>query len=401
MKAKNIVFVHGLFGWGPGELGGLRYWGDALAQFAPRFAVHEAKCGALSSFHDRACELFAQIAGTRVDYGDAHSREADHARFSRTYAGRGILPVPGWSKDDPVILIGHSAGAQTCMQLQQLLADDFWGLGTSADWVEAIVSVSGVINGSLLTYKFGCDKSTGRLKRIPSVLIGEALDLLSTLSNLAPNFFDLYLDQWVGDPAQRRADLLKRLDESVFLEGKDNLAYDLSLQGCLDANRKFKTEDSSYYLSIVTRATHQESFLNLPQMKKKQRPDPSIIFFLKSGAKYQGYEIDFASPPIEGWGSGDLAISKWRENDGAVSCISQQYPLAAPPERVGGEGIFARAGGIDRGKWYFERVDDTLGRGFDHFDPVVGSWLKPSDMTLREDQRRLYRKLATLFIQLP
>ena len=30
MKANHIVFVHGLFGWGPGELGGIPYWGGAL-----------------------------------------------------------------------------------------------------------------------------------------------------------------------------------------------------------------------------------------------------------------------------------------------------------------------------------------------------------------------------------
>ena len=33
MKAKHIVFVPGLFGWGPGELGGFPYWGGAMEQF--------------------------------------------------------------------------------------------------------------------------------------------------------------------------------------------------------------------------------------------------------------------------------------------------------------------------------------------------------------------------------
>jgi triacylglycerol lipase len=400
MRAKDIVFVHGLFGWGPRELGGLPYWGDALAQFAPAFSTHEAKCGAVSSFHDRACELFAQIAGTRVDYGDAHSREADHARFSRNYNDMGFLP--GWSKDKPVILVGHSAGAQTCLQLQQLLAEDFWNRGTSADWVEAIVCVAGVLNGSTLGYKFGCDKKTGKLTGIPSFLIGEALGLLSALSSPAANFLDLYLDQWAGDPAQPRADMMKRFDRSAFLEGKDNLAYDLSLQGCRDANKKFRTNESSYYLSIVTRATHEASLLNLPLIRKKQRPDGSILLLLRDTARYQASEVEFASPPIEGWGAGDLAIEKWRENDGAVSCISQRYPFTANPQPVGRDGLFAPAGGgLDRGKWYFERVDDAIGRGFDHFDPVVGAWLKPWDATLRDDHRRLYRKLAELLRELP
>jgi hypothetical protein len=61
MKSKYIVFVRGLFGWGSGELGGLPYWGDALAQFEGVFKTHWAKCGPISSFHDRACELIGTL----------------------------------------------------------------------------------------------------------------------------------------------------------------------------------------------------------------------------------------------------------------------------------------------------------------------------------------------------
>ncbi len=88
MKSKNIVFVPGLFGWGPGELGGLPYWGDALAQFEGVFKTHWVKCGPISSFHDRACEVFAQIKGAEVDYGAVHSEEAGHAQKSRDYYGK-------------------------------------------------------------------------------------------------------------------------------------------------------------------------------------------------------------------------------------------------------------------------------------------------------------------------
>ncbi len=39
MKSKSIVFVPGLFGWGPGALEGLDYWGGALAQFEGVFTT--------------------------------------------------------------------------------------------------------------------------------------------------------------------------------------------------------------------------------------------------------------------------------------------------------------------------------------------------------------------------
>jgi triacylglycerol lipase len=103
MKSKNIVFVHGLFGWGPGELGGLPYWGDALAQFEGVFNTHEVKCGPISSFHDRACEVFAQIKGTQVDYGAAHSEEAGHDQKSRDYSGKTF--VQNWSARLPKMML--------------------------------------------------------------------------------------------------------------------------------------------------------------------------------------------------------------------------------------------------------------------------------------------------------
>jgi hypothetical protein len=59
MKANHIIFVPGLFGWGPGEIGGFPYSGDAMNQFAG-FKTHWVKCGPISSFHDRACEVFAK-----------------------------------------------------------------------------------------------------------------------------------------------------------------------------------------------------------------------------------------------------------------------------------------------------------------------------------------------------
>jgi hypothetical protein len=48
VKAKHIVFVPGLFGWGPGELGGFPYWGGALSQFDGRPRVARIAVPAVS-----------------------------------------------------------------------------------------------------------------------------------------------------------------------------------------------------------------------------------------------------------------------------------------------------------------------------------------------------------------
>jgi triacylglycerol lipase len=387
MKSKNIVFVHGLFGWGPGELGGLPYWGDALAQFEGVFNTHEVKCGPISSFHDRACELFAQIKGAEVDYGEQHSKEAGHARkpHDRDYSGKPF--VRNWSADNPVILIGHSAGAQTCLQLQQLLAGDLWKYGSNAQWVEAIVSIAGVLNGSTLTYLAGCDQATGKLKHLPSFFIQKGLDLLKMIGT--EPVIDLYLDQWTQGKTPIDEALFKKIDNSNFANGDDNLAFDLSLQGCCKANKNFDTQICTYYLSIVTSKTDP--------LLGRQRPAFLMNPLLQPFALYQGVDDPFSLiKPIPDWGAGDLTLDKWRENDGAVSSVSQRFPFTAGDHPVGGEGIFGRpAGAIQKGKWYYQRAENIVPHRFDHFDVVLGSKFNMLDRSVEAAQRNLYRELCT------
>jgi triacylglycerol lipase len=383
--------VHGLLGWGPGELGGLRHWGDATAQFDPRFAVHESKCGPLSSFHDRACELFAQIDGSRVDYGEAHSAAAGHRRFGRAYE-RAF--VPDWSAENPVVLVAHSAGAHTCLRLQTLLAEDFWGLGTSADWIEAVVSVAGVYNGSLLSYMF-CDEKTGRLRDSASTLIGKALGLVERVTRIAADrAIDLMLDAWATEPAEDFWAFLRQIDASAFVADEDNLAYDLTLQGCRAANRAFTTSPGTRYLSLTTSATREASAFDLPFLPRKQRLDRALDAIRIPGALYQLNRPDFAAPPIPEWGAGDFVIGAWRDNDGAVSAVSQRLPYAHP---FGGEGIFGRER-IEPGQWHVERIETAVGCRFTHIDPIFGGL--QGDAALRDSHRLLYRKLNETLLRL-
>jgi triacylglycerol lipase len=392
LQSTNIVFVHGLFGWGPtdGMTRILPYWGEALAQFdGGPFTTHEAKVGPVSSFHDRACELYAQIRGRRVDYGERHSREAGHDRFSPslTFEERGLFP--DWSAKNPVILVGHSAGAQTCLTLQRLLREGLWnvpGDETSADWVEAIVCVAGVLNGSLLTYVFGCDKGDGKLHH---GLPAQAISSLLTLASLAkkdidfvPSLVDLWLDHWPGGAgASASMDWFKTSD---FVKGTDNLAYDLSLQGCRDANDLFEANARTYYLSLVTGATRAPPFLatvrnvfdRLMARAPVPRvvPDPSMIALLQPSACFQS-AVTFETPPIPGWGSGDLTLDAWAENDGAVSSISERFPFTGRTMPALG-GAFMGGEPLEPGKWRAQRVEDVVGLRFDHIDPVCGAEVK-------------------------
>ena len=356
-------------------------------QFEGVFKTHWVKCGPISSFHDRACEVFAHIKGAEVDYGEGHSKAAKHVRESRDCSEQAF--VQNWSADNPVILIGHSAGAHTCLQLQQLLAGDFWKCSSNAQWVEAVVSIAGVINGSTLTYLAVSDPTTGKLKQLPSFFIQTGLDILKKIGT--EPVIDLYLDQWTQGKTPIDGALFKKIDDSNFVSGDDNLPFDLSLQGCYKANENFDTQTGTYYLSIVTSKTDP--------LLGKQRPAVQMNPLLVPFALYQGVGDPFGNPlvkPIPDWGAGDLTIDKWRENDGAVSSISQRFPFTAGNHPVGGEGIFDRpAGTIERGKWYYERAENIVQHRFDHLDVVFGSKINLLDRSVADAQRRLYGKLCT------
>jgi triacylglycerol esterase/lipase EstA (alpha/beta hydrolase family) len=60
-----VVLVHGLFGWGPGELAEFPYWGKGLTVPSPLPRL-VASVGPISSLHDRACELAFNIRGDQA-----------------------------------------------------------------------------------------------------------------------------------------------------------------------------------------------------------------------------------------------------------------------------------------------------------------------------------------------
>jgi triacylglycerol lipase len=252
--------------------------------------------------------------------------------------------------------------------------------------------VAGVLNGSLLPYRFGCDLQSGLMTGMASDIIARTIDFVDLLAGQpsgARENLDLCLDHWTQG-AGYEASALERLDHGRFVAGEDNLAFDLTLQGCRKANEAFASHPKTFYLSLVTNATRTRGWFGLPWLDGVQ-PVRTISPLLFLSAIFQAREIAFDAPPIPGWGAGDLEMEKWRPNDGAVSSISQRYPFSAKAEPVGGSAIFARGSALERGRWYFEELETSFGRSFDHFDPVIGARLKPS---MREPHREIYRRLG-------
>ena len=74
------VFVHGLMGWGSydAQYKLMPYWGMFAGDLMKKlnrdgFDCYAASVSGTASAWDRACELYAQLTGTVVDYGKSHS----------------------------------------------------------------------------------------------------------------------------------------------------------------------------------------------------------------------------------------------------------------------------------------------------------------------------------------
>jgi len=393
MSNRFPVFLcHGLFGWGQKKLP-LNYWGAGTAVDSCGLQVIEASVGPVSSFHDRACELAAEIKGARVDYGSEHAGRFGHERFSVDYTDRGFYP--DWSDINPVHLVGHSAGAHTILRLQYLLSRDYWGWGSNENWVKSINAVSGVLNGSTFTYFLGCNKQTGLIDEgsLANILIAGVKLMAMLTGGISDSIYNWDLDQWGLQRIEGESlkEFVDRLNQSGFGRDKDNLAFDLTLQGCFEANRLVKTFPQTYYFSYVTSQTKPGWFGD-----KSHYPELFMNPALLISAAYIGRASEFEKPPIPGWGSGDLIIEKWVENDGLVAAISQRYPFTEGDHPLIGEGIQDRIA-FEPGGWYWEKVEDQNGRSWDHGDIVFGVFSQPTLIgKQKEFYRSLYERLAGL-----
>lgn len=371
-----IILVHGMFGWGPSELGGFSYWGTGVHVPCelPRFS---ASVGPISSTHDRACELAFQIRGGRVDYGEEHAAVAGHARHGRVHAGF----HRDWSADAPVHLVGHSMGGPTVWMLQHLLHIDYFGWGSSADWIRSITCISGAMNGSTATYFLGCSERTGLLDDCTvGTFLARSIELYATATGtIFDGIYDFDLGHWDLGPRARGEDLssyLARIARSVMFRGRDNAAYSVTVHGMREQNSLCRTHGRTHYFSHVTEQTY-EGFLT-----GHHRPHPRMNPFIIPTAVYMGSKrFDEALYP--GFESRD-----WWPNDGLVSTYSQAYPRTAG-SHPHAEGIAGQRS-FDPGVWYHELIE-----GVDHIDIVAMPQLDQIGFQKRF-YRSIYERLASL-----
>ena len=353
MSSLKFVFVHGLSGWGSYDLKYRRlpYWGmrggDLMGFLREKgFDCYAASVTPTGSAWDRACELYAQLAGKRTDYGKAHSGIYQHDRFGRDFSSCPLIPE--WNDETRLVLLGHSFGGATVRVFSDLLAhgDEEERRSTGPD------DLSPLFAG-------------GMEQRVHSIVT-----LASPMNGATA--YDLHEDPGF-DPAGVKVPQWSKYWARVMSRGarsredgrdiRDYAAYDMHVDRAREMNEQISTLPGVYYFSVPCRATEKE-----PDGTCRPVRGMEPLFYARScqigaytGKSAGGIELD----------------ERWRDNDGLVNTISAMVPDGAPSKP------------LDR-----ERIEPGMWNVF----PVLNGdhmWLQGGLMH-RHDIRPFYLDLLTL-----
>ena len=324
-----VVFVHGLMGWGQraGINAVLPYWGMTTGSLTSYlnslgYETYSATVGPISSAWDRACELYAQLTGTTVDYGAAHAAAHDHARYGITYD----QPLfAGWGTKRAVNLVGHSFGGATTRQFLELMANGSVEevaaakaagtapsplfTGGKSSWVHSMTEIAAPHNGTTFI------ESNGMIMDVATNL-SETLAKGFGITEIK-NLYDFQLEQFgiYKDPNETVLETLQRVFSTDFMSHNDNAFLDLTIDKSLEINDGIGIEPNVYYFSYAGNQTVQDPVSGnyIPSAKMWTLFYPGAINMGKYYDKYTagGFYID----------------KSWRPNDGMVNTVSAFYPI--------------------------------------------------------------------------
>ncbi len=333
------VLVHGLGGWGEGEgiNETIQYWGAGTTDLKSYltdegYEVYMPSVGPVSSAWDRACELYAQLTGTTVDYGEAHAKEHNHARYGRTYS----TPLfEGWGEKInggqrvKINLVGHSFGGATVRLLTSLLEygseaeQNATGsetsplfMGGKGNWVNSVTTLCAPHNGSSLTEVLNTVGGIVGITDTTEMLMKLCFSVAEVGSG-ASGVYDFKLDHFGISSVGNSSAEIESAISAVTQSGNDHAAYDLSPDGAAKLNETIKTVESVYYFSYSYTTTKEGSFL------RGQVPQSGTFAVL--------YPFALAMGSYKGTTAGGISIDEsWQENDGLVSVVSARYPFNEP-----------------------------------------------------------------------
>lgn len=345
----KYVFVHGLSGWGSYDKQNkyIKYWGmmtGDLLKFLNNegFDCYAASVNPQGSAWDRACELYAQLTGSVVDYGKEHSERCNHDRFGTDFSENPLIDT--WSKDDKINLLGHSFGGATIRMLSTLMAEGSKAemeatdeseisplfTGGKGDWIYSMTALAAPHNGTS-AYEANDD---------------EVEDI---------SFKQKIMSDMVS--SQTAMDTDGRVDY-------DYAAYDLRIDNAIKLNDTLKSYENIYYFSIPCSSTVQNA-----DGTYSPNEDITEAMFVKSAIKLGKH-----TSTTEG---GYIITEQWYNNDGLVNTISATAPFNAESKPLD-------ENEIEKGVWQVYPVYEG-----DHMS-------LQGDIFLRNDVRQLYIDLLSM-----
>lgn len=337
MEYKNkypFVFVGGMLSWG--EENGmykLPYWGMVCGNLVQQLRdtgieAYAPQVGPMNSAWDRACNLYAMLTGTRVDYGVAHSKKNNHDRYGRIYAPL----VQDWGKELPdggikkVHLLGHSFGGATMRLLAELLtngseeerqATTDGSLsplfeGGHGDMIATITAISAPHDGTTFVHAF---------PNLMKVLTGALTCIFAVVGNTPVNKgYDFYLEQFgltvpAGETNYKNICDPKQISRIMnVIKSGDHVFHDLRIDEASKLNDFIHTSPDIYYFSVTGNGTKPAE-----DNPENQVRAPIMLIAFAPFAKKMG-----AFPETD---IGDYHIdASWHANDGLVPSESGRYP---------------------------------------------------------------------------
>ncbi len=297
------VFIHGLGGWGENAIyyNIFPYWGTLGGDMLKYLEARGFECVAPNvsmngSAWDRACEAYAQLAGTRVDYGKEHSERCNHARFGADYTGRGMLEK--WDSENKINLMGHSFGGATMLELVELLINgseaernataknDLSPLfeGGRESWIYSVTGLAAPYNG---TTAVPCRRVIEAKKNPP---LNQRL-VVAAVGGIASPIPD------------GRAEY-------------DCAGYDLDIDSAIALTETWHYSDNIYYFSVPCCMTHTDE-------NGVTTCDESDFELIYAGASTVMCEYTGVTP------GGVVCDKSWQPNDGLVNTLSARAPFNA------------------------------------------------------------------------
>ena len=334
IRKDAYAFCHGMLGFGEDEKLGqlLPYFGGTVGSFTKAleqegYEAHSLSVSGISSAWDRACEMYASITGTRVDYGVAHSRKYGHDRYGKVYPE---AKFPNWGKpaDDGDIqrlhILGHSFGGATVRMFAHLLAfgseeeraatpaGDLSPLfeGGHGDLLKSVTTIAGPHEGTTVIDAIGIQRP---------MLAFVSFGLLGMILGNTPfrKLYDMQIVQWKltsdRDGKANPFNMLRVGNFRKFWNACDDVYYDLTLKGAKELNEFLETNPDAYYFSIPTDSSKRKS----NGMYKQERYSFPLFW-------YTGWFIGHCKhdPSL------DIDIDEWwRASDGASCTNSARHPL--------------------------------------------------------------------------